>query len=118
MKIERFNENIDSKDRIFIIHGKPLRQMIVNSYNTQGYKLYYYNDFKLIEILSVNGRNLHREPTWEKYWGEMIFFLNEEEYDNAMKLINKSKELYDQYIKQADTVAKLPLSYIYDILNK
>ena len=51
-------------------------------------------------------------------WNGQVFFLNEKEYDHAMKVINKSKELHDQLLEQAKTVSELPLSSIYhDILK-
>ena len=55
MKIEKFNENLSAQERVFKINGKPLRQMIITSYNNQGYKLYYYKDFQLTEITSIKG---------------------------------------------------------------
>jgi hypothetical protein len=84
--------------------------------------LYYYKDFKLHEIEKVSDfkSGVSNNPfgvEWNK-WGDMVFFLNEEEYNKAMKLINTSKELYDSYMKQAETVKELPLSHIfYDVLK-
>ena len=113
MEILKFNESISAEDRTFKIHGKPLRQMVIDSYNRQGYKLYYYTDFQLIEIKKATFRNI-----WNNAWGNIIFFLNDSEYDEAMKSINKSKEFYDAHLKAAETVAELPLSSIYyDILK-
>ena len=116
MKVQRFNVNLaTNKDKVYTIHGrKPLRQMVINSYNSQGYKLYYYNNFELIEITSLAGV----QNNWKNTWGEIIFFLNEEEHASAIKIANKSKELYDKHIESANTISKLPLSYIYDNVLK
>lgn len=116
MDIKKFGTEIGN-DKIFLEHrGKEIRQMVIDKYNSLGYKLYYYKDFQLIEINKVvhsNGRK-----TWGKDWSDFIFFLNNEEYEYAMKVILKSKELYDQLLEQAKTVAELPLSSIYyDILK-
>ena len=115
MEIKKFNANAaSSNDKVYTIHGTPIRQRIVDSYNSQGYKLYYYKDFELIEINSLIGVKYD----WKDAWGEMVFFLNQEEYEKTMKLIRTSKELYDQYLKQAETVAELPMSHIYhDVLK-
>jgi hypothetical protein len=108
MEILKFNENIAPSDRMFFeFKGKDIRQMVVDSYNSKGYKLYYYSDFKLTEITTV------KNIKWKKEWGEFIFFLNQNEYDNAMSVINKSKELYDAYMKQIENVKQMPLSHIY-----
>jgi hypothetical protein len=113
MEILKFNENIAPSDRMFFeFKGKEIRQMVIDSYNSKGYKLYYYSDFKLTEIVTVKYRN------WKKEWGEYIFFLNENEYDNAMKVINISKELYDAYMKQIETTKEMPLSHIYHNILK
>lgn len=111
MKIEKFNESLSAQERVFKFNGKPLRQMIIDSYNKQGYKLYYYYGFQLIEIESIRGK-IDR-TNWKKDWGTIVFFLNESEYNAALKLINKSKELYDLYLKNAKHAAELPLSHIY-----
>lgn len=115
MEIKKFNANAaSSKDKVYTIHGKPIRQMNIDSYNSQGYKLYYYSDFQLIEITSLIGVKFN----WKDAWGEIIFFLNDEEYDNAMKSILKSKELYDAHLRSAKLIAELPMSHIYhDILK-
>jgi len=111
MEIKKFSaEEQTGKDRIYRQYGKKIYQRIIDSYNSQGYKLYYCKDFNLIEITSVKMEN------W-KTWGEYIFFLNESEYQQSMKVINNSKELYDKYIEAANTVSELPLSTIFHILK-
>lgn len=123
MKIDKFNEAFAANDnRVFTPAGKKVHQYNIDFYNKEGYKLYYYKDFKLHEIEKVSDfkSGVSNNPfgvEWNK-WGDMVFFLNEEEYNKAMKLINTSKELYDSYMKQAETVKELPLSHIfYDVLK-
>ena len=123
MKIDKFNEAFSNNDnRVFTPGGKKVMQRTVDFYNKEGYKLYYYKDFKLHEIEKVSDfkSGVSNNPfgaEWNK-WGEMVFFLNEEEYAKSMKLITTSKELYDSYMKQAETVKELPLSHIYyDVLK-
>ena len=123
MKINKFNEAFSNNDnRVFTPGGKKIYQRTVDFYNKEGYKLYYYNDFKLHEIEKVSDfkTGVSNNPfgvEWNK-WGDIIFFLNEEEYAKSMKLIKISKDLYDSYIKQAETVKELPLSQLYhDILK-
>ena len=115
MEIRKFNaDSTNNNDKVYTIHGRmPLRQMVIDSYNKQGYKLYYYSDFKLIEITKATFRNV-----WKDAWGNIIFFLNDSEYDDAMKSINKSKELYDAHLKSAEIVAELPMSHIYHNILK
>ena len=112
MEIQRFDATQTSgKDRIFHQYGKKIYQRILNSYNSQGYKLYYYKNFELIEILSVAKEN------WN-LWGNQIFFLNDTEYQTAMKGIGTSKALYDKHIEAANTVAQFPMSVIYHNILK
>lgn len=70
---------------------------------------------------SANNRPIAPPCWWGKdweIWGNIIFFLNDEEYENAMKTANKAKELYDKHIEAAKTVSEIPLSHIYyDILK-
>jgi len=115
MEILKFNENIHS-DKVFFVHREPIYQRIIDYNNSQGYKLYYYENFKLIEIESV-GR-MEKRIKWKAIWGDMVFFLNDSEYEQAMKVINTSKDLYDKHIKSANTVAKMPLSNIYHNILK
>lgn len=106
MEIKKFSASQQSgKDKIYHKYGKRIYQRILDSFNSEGYKLYYYRDFNLIEIISLKKLN------WN-IWGNDIFFLNESEYQIAMNTINKSKELYDKYLEQAETISKLPLSTI------
>ena len=119
MEILKFNENVISEDRVFHKYTKnALYQRHITYYNSIGYKLYYYKNFNLIEITKVTNSSSN---TWGKnwdVWGDMIFFLNDEEYKNSMKLINKSKELYDAHLKQIGNIKKMPMAYIYhDILK-
>ncbi len=109
MNIVKFNENI--KQKTFFENGKKVRNMLINSYNLQGYKLYYFENFNLIEITKVGDE-------WNKKWGKMIFFLDEDEYNDAMSIIEKNKVLYDKTIKQSELFLELHLSSIfYDILK-
>ena len=123
MEIQRFDaKNSDGKDRYFMPYGKKLYQRTIDSFNEQGYKLYYYKDFNLNEIKSIDKaiKKANKMPWGDEWdiWNGQVFFLNEKEYDHAMKVINKSKELHDQLLEQAKTVSELPLSSIYhDILK-
>ena len=55
MEIQRFDaKNSDGKDRYFMPYGKKLYQRTIDSFNEQGYKLYYYKDFNLNEIKSID----------------------------------------------------------------
>lgn len=123
MKIDKFNEAFASnEDRVFTPGGKKIYQRTVDFYNKEGYKLYYYKDFKLHEIEKISDfktgtSNNPLGVEWNR-WGEMIFFLNEEEVVLAKKKIDKIKELHDKYLEQAKKVAELPLSFIYsDVLK-
>lgn len=123
MKINKFNEAFASNDdRVFTPGGKKIYQRTVDFYNKEGYKLYYYKDFKLHEISKISEfkSGVSTNPfgaEWTK-WGEMIFFLNEEEYVAAKLKIEKMKELHDKYLEQAKNVESLPLSHIYhDVLK-
>ena len=112
MEIKKFNASqTAAHDRIFHEYGKKIYQRIVDSYNSQGYKLYYYKDFNLIEITNV------KVEKWST-WGRQIFFLNQSEYEQSMKGMNIQKDLYDKYIEAANTVAQLPLSTIVEIIKK
>ena len=129
MKIEKFNEALISpalsipgttnSEKIYTMYSKPIRQMVIDKFNKEGYKLYYYNDFQIIEITNIaNAKSSTRNMTWLKNWGNFIFFLNDEEYALSLKKTNKCKELYDAYMKQAEQLIKLPESSIYyDILK-
>jgi predicted DNA-binding protein YlxM (UPF0122 family) len=124
MKVEKFKEantpvNPLLGDKIFTEYSKPIRQMVIDRYNIEGYKLYYYSDFKIIEIADLsNARSTSHNNVWLKKWGNMIFFLNEKQHALAVEKTDKCKELYDAYIKQAESVALLPESAIYyDILQ-
>lgn len=81
--------------------------------NSIGYKLYYYKNFELFEITKIKYKN-----NWDDNWGDTIFFLNNNEFEYVNKLISKSKELYDEHIKGAKLIAKMPMSAIYTILKK
>lgn len=123
MKIDKFNEAFASNDdRMFTPGGKKIYQRTVDFYNKEGYKLYYYKDFKLHEIAKISDfkSGVSTNPfgaEWTK-WGEMIFFLNDEEFVLANKKIDKIKLLHDKYLEQAKKVAELPLSFIYsDVLK-
>lgn len=123
MKIDKFNEAFASNDdRVFTPGGKKIYQRTVDFYNKEGYKLYYYKDFKLHEIAKISDfkSGVSTNPfgaEWTK-WGEMIFFLNDEEFVLANKKIDKIKLLHDKYLEQAKKVAELPLSFIYsDVLK-
>lgn len=123
MKIDKFNEAFSrDEDRVFTPGGKKLYQRTVDFYNKEGYKLYYYNNFKLHEIVKVNDykSGVSNNPfgvEWNK-WGDMVFFLNEDEHVKAMKMITLSKDLYDKYLEQAENVKSMPLSHIYhDVLK-
>lgn len=117
MEIERFDASkIPGKDRYFRKYS-VIKQYQIDSFNQQGYKLYYYKDFQLIEIQNINEekkkiKNKTWGDTWDN-WGEEIFVLNQQEYDLAMKGIKSSKELYDAHIEAAKTVAQVPMSAIY-----
>lgn len=118
MEVLKFYENIDNEERVYRKNGKDLYKRTIDHYNSKGYKLYYYKNFELIEIPSVRRDGLLGKFKWNDNWGTIIFFLNDPEYNQAMKIINKSKELYDQHIKSANTISKIPLSSIYhDILQ-
>jgi predicted DNA-binding protein YlxM (UPF0122 family) len=122
MKVEKFKEaNVPVNpligDKIYTEYSSPIRQMVIDRYNREGYKLYYYNDFQLIEITELS-HSRTTNSAWLKKWGNMIFFLNEKQHALAVKKTDKCKELYDAYIKQAESVALLPESAIYyDILQ-
>jgi hypothetical protein len=124
MKVNKFNEAFAANDdRVFLPGGKKIFQRTIDYYNKEGYKLYYYKDFKLHEIEKLSDFKTGGSSSnpfgveWNK-WGDMIFFLNEEEYLQSSKMIETSKKLYDKYIEQAENVAKLPLSHIYyDVLK-
>jgi hypothetical protein len=102
------------KDKIFYQYGNKIYQGMVDSYNAQGYKLYYYKNFELIEILSV------RKEKWNLWCNQnfFIFFLNDAEYKLAMKGIGTSKALYDSHIEAANIVAQVPISVIYHNILK
>ena len=106
MEVKKFNAS-QTHDRIFQLGY----QRIVDSYNSQGYKLYYYKDFNLIEITNV------KVEKWST-WGKQIFFLSQPEYERSMKGMNIQKELYDRHIEAANLVAQLPLSTIVEIIKK
>lgn len=120
MEILKFNENINSTDRVYKKHGKPLYKRIIDYYNSKGYKLYYYDNekFKLIEILSTRKDGQMGRFRWKSDWGEFIFFLNDDEYNEAIKTIKTSKDLYDKHIESAKTISKIPLSNIYHNILK
>jgi len=114
MEVLKFNENIKITDRSFYEHGKSIHNRTIIYYNSLGYKLYYYKNFDLIEITSVRKNSI-----WKKEWGKLIFFLNDAEYNDVIKMNMKCKELYDMHLKQAELEAEMPISYIYyDILKK
>jgi len=118
MDILKFNENLSVSDRSFHEHGKDINQRIVDTFNSKGYKLYYYKDFELIEIESIGRIKLGRS-NWKKEWGNLIFFLNDTEFVAADRVNKKCKELYDMHLKQAELETEMPMSYIYhNILKK
>lgn len=121
MKIEKFNEVLSApkSEKVYTMYSDPIRQMVIDRFNKEGYKLYYYNNFQLIEITDLSkAKSSTRNSTWLKVWGNFIFFLNDKEYALALEKTNKCKELYDAYMKQAESVALLPESSIYyDILK-
>lgn len=123
MEIQRFDANTTSgEDRFFRPYGKKLYQRHIDSFNEQGYKLYCYKDFKLIEITNLKeekkkGDKIPWGDEWN-VWGPQVFFLNDKEYEHAMKVTNKAKELHDKILEQAKTIAEIPLATIYsDILK-
>ena len=98
-----------AKERVFRI-SENLTEKIIDSYNLQGFKLYYYKEnFELIEILKFD--------KWEKEWG-IVFFLNDNEFKLSTKMINKCKDIYDNHMNTADAVTKVPLSLIYHNILK
>jgi len=56
MEVKKFNAlEQTGRERFYQIHGgRKIYQRVINSYNKQGFKLYYYNDFKLIEIKTAS----------------------------------------------------------------
>lgn len=122
MNILKFNENLNTEKRVFKKYDRDIKQYLIDSFNNKGYKLYYYKDFNLIEITKVknNTNKTVNSPwgeEWDK-WSDIIFFLNDTEYENAMKLIKTSKELYDQHIESANKIAQMPMSHIYHNILK
>lgn len=116
MEILKFNENIiNTEDRVFKKFGKDLYKRTIDSYKSKGYTLYYYDrdNFELIEIPSVRKDGITGRFKWKVIWGEIIFFLNDEEYNDSMKVIKTSKDLHDKYLEQAKNVADMPMSTIY-----
>lgn len=118
MEVLKFNENVEpTEDRVFKKFDKALKKRHLSYYNSKGYKLYYYNDFNLIEITKLIDHNVKTPSSpwgkaWDK-WGDMVFFLDDSEYENSKVVIDKSKELYDKYIENANNIEKYPMSYIY-----
>ena len=114
MEIERFDASkIPGKNRYFKKYS-VIKQYQIDSFNQQGYKLYYYKDFQLIEITNIKKeeakiKNKIWGNTWD-IWGNQIFFLNQQEFDLATKGIKSSKDLYDKHIEAANTVAQVPMS--------
>jgi len=120
MNILKLYENLSKEDRVFKKHGKDLYKRIIDSYKSKGYTLYYYDDdtFKLIEIPAVRNDGQTGKFKWKGIWGELIFFLDDDEYDETMKFINITKKTHDKHIESARLLKKLPMSHIYyDILK-
>ena len=122
MEVLKFNENmIPTEDRVFRKFDKTIKNRHLTYYKSKGYRLYYYSDFNLIEIpklVDYNDKtpNKFYDSPWGKKWdkwGEMIFFLDDSEYENSKRKIDISKELYDKYIENANNISKYPMSYIY-----
>jgi len=128
MEVKNFNAlEQTGKDKVYQRGGKRLYQRIIDSFNEQGYKLYYYDgdDFDLHEIkrlkLSIDkakarARSLMKTSSdvideWT-VWGEQIFFLNEEEYNKAINLIDKTESIIEKYKIQIENLSKLPMSTI------
>lgn len=122
MEIQRFDASkIPGKDR-YLHKFSKISQLLIDSYNQQGYKLYYYKDFDLIEINDIKKeerkiKNKTWGGTWD-IWGDQIFFLNQEEYDLAMRGIKSSKDLYDKHIEAANLLKQVPMSAIYHNILK
>jgi hypothetical protein len=87
-----------------------LFQSIINNYNENGYKLFYYKDLNLIEIT--------KESRWKSEWGNMIFFLNAEEESNVTRLIEKTKSIKEELLKQIKLTEQTPMSHIYHNILK
>jgi hypothetical protein len=132
MEVKKFNALEKSgKDKIYQRGGKKISQRIIDSYNEQGYKLYYYDKdkFDLVEIerlklstdkANAKARSIKSSDYLDEWsiWGEEIFFLNDEEYNKAMNIINKVKDITEKYYKQIENVSKLPMSTImYEIIK-
>lgn len=113
MKIKKFDEIENKKDNVIYQHDIPyLQSHKINSMNSKGYKLYYYKNFDLIEI------HISRNSKWKSDYGDVIFYLNDEEYNKSIDIIKKSKDLYDKYIEQSKLMKELPVSkIIYDIVK-
>jgi len=128
MEVKNFNAlEQTGKDKVYQRGGKRLYQRIIDSFNEQGYKLYYYDgdDFDLHEIkrlklfidkAKARARSLMKTSSdvideWT-VWGEQIFFLNEEEYNKAINLIDKTESIIEKYKIQIENLSKLPMSTI------